>query len=174
MINTLNLFLDPPALFNKLDKRPNWLVPFIIVVCLGAITTVLNGGIMQHLVGLQMPEGISEDLKQTVMDRARIASYFGIAIVPVLVLLKWSLSAFVLYSIMVLLGADVSYRKTLSILGHASIITALDTLLSVVVLYSNGLESIRKPDQIRLNLLSLDHLLNAAAHPAIESSGVRV
>jgi len=97
----------------------------------------------------------------------KVSRYYGILVSPLLVIVKWSISAFLLFSISVLFGADITYRKVLSLLGHASIITALDNLLSIVVVYMRGIDTIKSMEDIQSTVLSLNHILGSSGHPVM-------
>ncbi|MGE0131586.1 MAG: YIP1 family protein [Blastocatellales bacterium] len=165
-MRTLDILFDPADLFKRLNDRPNWLTPFVIVTLLAALSTALLAPVIEQLAIKQMPEGVSADLQERMLSSILLSKYYGIAIVPVVVLLKWSILAFLLFGVAILVGADTSYRKALSVLGHASIITSLDTLANVVVIYLRGVETIQSPSDIQATVVSPAYLLSASAHPA--------
>lgn len=165
-MRTLDILFDPADLFKRLNDRPNWLSPFVIVTLLAILSTALLAPVMEQLAIKQMPEGVSAEFQERMLSSILLSKYYSIAIVPVIVLLKWSVSTFLLFGIAILVGADTSYRKALSVLGHASIVTALDALANVAVIYLRGLETIHSPNDIQATMLSPAYLLSASAHPA--------
>lgn len=165
-MRTLDILFDPVDLFKRLNERPNWLTPFVIVTLLAVLSTALLAPVMEQLAIKQMPEDVSVELQEQMLSSIMLSKYYGIAIVPIVVLLKWSVSAFLLFGAAILVGADTSYRKALSVLGHASIITALDALANVAVIYLRGVETIQSPSDIRATVVSPAYLLSASAHPA--------
>jgi len=167
MKNTLDIFLDPVDLFKRLDLRPTWLGPFIIVASLGILGAFWMSPVMERLMIAQAPEGLSAEMHEQMMSSIKLSKYYGVVTTPIVVLLQWSVSAFLLFGVAILFGADTSYRKTLSVLGHASIITASYGAVNVAVIYLRGVETVQSPGAIRATVISPAYLLSASAHPAL-------
>ncbi len=166
-MKALEVFFDPFNLFGRLNARPNWLIPFLIVAAAGVLSIFLMSPVMMHIVERQIPEGLSAEAQAQMISMIKVSRYHGIVASPLLLIVKWSISAFLLFSISVLFGADITYRKVLSLLGHASIITALDNLLSIVVLYMRGIDTIKSMEDIQSTVLSLNHILGSSGHPVM-------
>lgn len=166
-MQTLEIFVDPLSLFSRVNKRPNWLVPFFIVALIAILCVPLSLPIIRHLVLLQMPEGAGPELQEQLLSSMKFSMYYGLIGTPVVILLKWSILAFSLFTILILSGADTSFRKTLSVLAHASIITTLDGLLNLCVTYARGISSIQSPDDMQTTVLSLNTFLNTRGSPVL-------
>jgi hypothetical protein len=166
-MRTLDILFDPADLFKRLNERPNWLAPFVVVTLMAILSTMLLSPVLEHLALKQMPEGLSEELQEQMLSSIKLSKYYSVAVVPIVVLLKWSVSAFFLFGMVTLAGADTSYRKALSVLGHASVITALDALVTIAIIYLQGLETIQSPDDVRSMMVSPARMLSASAHPAL-------
>ena len=166
-MKSLEVFFDPFNLFDRLNARPNWLIPFLIVSVAGVLSIFLISPVLTHIVAAQISEGLSAEAQEQVISMFKLSKYYGILVSPLLLMVRWSISAFLLFSVSVLFGADITYRKVLSLLGHASIITALDNLLSVAVLYMRGTETIKSMDDIQSTVLSLNHILGSSGHPVM-------
>ena len=168
-MNSLKIFVDPFDLFNEVNTRPDWLRPFIIVSLLGMLSVLLTSPVLEHLVSLEMPEGAGADFQEQLLSMSKFSTYYGIAATPVFVLLKWSILSFLLFSISILSGADTSYRKMLSVIGHASIITALDGLLNLVAIYARGINTLRSANEIHPTLLSINNFVSTGGHPILRT-----
>lgn len=166
-MRALEVFFDPFNLFGRLNARPNWLIPFLIVVVAGVVSILLMSPVLMRITLRQIPEGMSAETQEQMISMMRLSKYYGILVSPLVVMLKWSISAFLLFSVSVLFGADITYRKVLSLLGHASIITALDNLLSILVLYLRGIDTIKSVEDIQSTVLSLNHLMGSTGHPVL-------
>ena len=166
-MKALEVFFDPFNLFGRLNSRPNWLKPFLIVALAGVVSIFLMSPVVMHVVVQQIPEGVSAETQEQMLAMFKVSRYYGILISPLLLIVKWSVSAFLLFSVSVLFGADITYRKVLSLLGHASIITALDNLLSIAVIYMRGIDTIKSVEDIQSTVLSLNHILGSTGHPVM-------
>lgn len=166
-MKALEVFFDPFNLFGRLNARPNWLIPFLIVAVAGVLSIFLMSPVMMQVMVRQIPEGLSAEAQEQMISMFEISRYYGVLVSPLIVIVKWSISAFLLFSISVLFGADITYRKVLSLLGHASIITALDNLLSIAILYMRDIDTIKSMEDIQSTVLSLNHILGSTGHPVM-------
>lgn len=166
-MKTFEVFFEPFNLFRRLNARPNWLRPFLIVAAAGVVSVFLMSPVLTQIVVRQIPEGLSAEAQEKVISMFKLSSYFGMLASPLLLIVKWSISAFLLFAVSVLFGVDITYRKVLSLLGHASIITALDNLLSIGVLYMRGIDTIQSAEDIQPTVLSLNHILGSSGHPVM-------
>ena len=163
------IFIDPAQAFSRIDERPNWLGPFLAASLVAMLTLLLSAPIGEHLALRYLPESAGEEVRAELFMMLRVSNYYGIAATPVLVLLKWSVLATLLFLMLILSGADISYRKTLALLGHASLVVSLDGLLSVLVMYARGISTIQSPADVQSTVLSLNTFLSAASHPALRA-----
>ena len=168
-MNTLDVFFDPRSLFKELEARPQWLLPFMIVSVIAIICTLLMFPVMEHLMLRQMPDGLSVEQQTQMLSSLKMSRYIGLLSAPVVLLMKMSLMAFLLYGVTVLFSFDFTYRKALSILSHASIIAALDGLIMVGTIYFRGMSDIQTPKDLESVVLSLSWLFDATLHPAMRT-----
>lgn len=166
-MKALEVFFDPFNLFGRLNARPNWLIPFIIVALAGVVSIFLMSPVVTHVMVRQIPEGVSAETQEQLVSMFKVSRYYGILVSPLLLIIKWSISAFLLFSVSVLFGADITYRKVLALLGHASIITALDNLLSIGIVYMRGIDTIKSMDDVQSTVLSLNHILGPTGQPVM-------
>ncbi|PYT08095.1 MAG: hypothetical protein DMF60_05695 [Acidobacteria bacterium] len=166
-MKALEVFFDPFNLFGRLNARPNWLIPFLIVALAGVVSIFLMSPVVMHVAVQQIPEGASAETQEQMLSMFKVWRYYGILISPLLLIIRWSISAFLLFSVSVLFGADITYRKVLSLLANASIIIALDNLLSIGVLYLRGVDTIKSMEDIQSTVLSLNHIFGSPGHPVM-------
>jgi hypothetical protein len=161
------IFIDPAEVFSRIDERPTWLGPFLAVSLVAMLTLLLSAPIGQQLALRHLPNGAGEEVRAELFRILRVSTYYSVAVTPILILLKWSVLAALLFLILILSGADISYRKTLALLGHASLVVSLDSLLSVLIMYVRGLDNILSPADVQSTVLSLSSFLSVALHPAL-------
>ena len=168
-MNTLDIFFEPASLFKNLNSRPTWLGPFLVVSLLVIVCTLLMFPVMEHLMLKQLPVGISAEQQAQMLSSLKMSRYIGLLSAPVTLLIKWSIFAFLLYAVTILFSSDFTYRKALAIMAHASIITALDSLIGIAILYLRGLDNIQSPKDLESLVWSLSWLFSAALHPAFRA-----
>lgn len=161
------IFIDPAEAFSRIDEHPSWLGPFLVGSLVAIVTILLLAPIGQQLALRHLPNSAGEEVKAEMFKILRLSTYYGVAAAPILTLLKWSVLATLLFLFLILSGADISYRKTLALLGHASLVVSLDSLLSVLVMYLRGLDNILSPADVQSTVLSLSSFWGVALHPAL-------
>ncbi|PYT07941.1 MAG: hypothetical protein DMF60_06035, partial [Acidobacteria bacterium] len=107
-MKALEVFFDPFNLFGRLNARPNWLIPFLIVAVTGVVSIFLMSPVLMHIVVRQIPEELSAEAQAQMISMIKVSRYYGILVSPLLLIVKWSISAFLLFSISVLFGADIT------------------------------------------------------------------
>jgi Yip1 domain len=162
-----DVFLDPVALFKRVDERPHWFTPFIAVSLLTIFCTILLAPAIEQLTVAQLPEDVSAEMREQVLSSIKMSKYYGVFTIPLLILLKWSISAFILFGLAVVVGADLSYRKTLSVLAYSSVVAALEILLNTVVIYLRGLKNVQSPSDLQAIIASPAYFLSTNAPPAL-------
>lgn len=163
----LEVVYDPSSLFTRIDLRPNWLVPYLLVVGLGIGGILVMSPVFTHIMLNQIPGAGSAEVQDGILRMVRFSKYYGMALTPVLVMLRWSILASLLYTFAVLFGADITYRKMLSVLGHASIITGIDGFLAAVVIRLRGIDTIRSVTDIHTTLLNFNYFIDSRDCPAL-------
>jgi hypothetical protein len=76
-VHTLDIFFAPTTLFKRLDERPSWLSPFVIVTLLVILSAMLLAPVMESLAIRQMPEDLSAEMQDRIISSIKFSKYYG-------------------------------------------------------------------------------------------------
>jgi hypothetical protein len=159
----LNLFLTPSRLFQRIAKSPGWVLPFAIVVLLNVAAVLLTEPISQQVFLHTLPPGMDGARLAQIQSSLRISSYLSLLLSPIVIFLRIGILVVLFYAATVVLtGADVPYRRIVSLLTYCSVFTALDRLGGVIMNYLVGADNLERPADMQTTFLSA----NAFFHPA--------
>lgn len=162
------LFFAPTSFFQSLDTRPAWVKAFLIASALMMLTIVVSLPLITHISAQQLSQ-LPAERQQEMMSTMRASQYVAILFSPVVQLLKLVIGAYVLWGMAMVAGADLNYRKMLSLLSYVSIIPVLDRLAGFSLNYLVGINNIENSSQIRSTFLSATAFLDLSSHPALRT-----
>lgn len=161
-------FFSPKEFFKALDAKPGWVKAFLIASAITMLTVVISIPLLVQ-VARQHFGDMSPDRQQELIGTLRASQYIGVLFSPVALLLKLSIGAYVLWGLSVFSGADLPFRKILSLLSYASIIPLLDRFAGFSLNYLGQMENIETAEQIRSTLLSASAFFDLSGHPALRA-----
>jgi hypothetical protein len=168
VLELINVLHEPAAVFERIREKPRVLVPFlVIVVLLLAISWFLRPVYEQALRGM-MAEMPPE--RAAAVDPSR-QTMFILIFTPINIFIGLLIGAGLLWVLTSLTGADARYRMLLSVLTHAYITFVLVSIVSALIVFVRGTETVTSFRDLRppigLDLLApgasgfLGALLNA-------------
>lgn len=142
----MNVFFDPRKTFESLDRRPTWLVPMLILVCISIITTQLMFPIIveEQLemirnnpnIPAERLQLIEQQLTENVNTQRAITLVSQIIFTPLIVYL---LLAFIFYFVgSVVLGGDATYKKVLSVYSWSTCILVVAAVIGFPLAMAKG------------------------------------
>lgn len=161
-------FFAPTDFFGALDAQPGWMKAFLLTAVLLMLTIGIAIPLVTHASMHQMSQ-LSAERQQEVLQAVHASQYIAILFAPIVHLLKLAIGAYVIWGISLLFGADLNFRKVLSLVSYASIIPVLDRVAGYPLNYLMGLNNIENSSQIRSTFLSASAFFDLSAHPALRS-----
>jgi len=141
----INIFVNPRQTFESLDRRPTWLVPFLIVLLLTIITTQLTFPIiMQSQLEMlrsnpNIPPEQMQIIEQQLAENISTQRLFALIGQVVLFPLIYFILAGIFYFVgSVILGGDCPYKKVLSVYSWSTCIGLLGVIIMAVLVYAKG------------------------------------
>jgi hypothetical protein len=171
------IFFEPTKTFQDIDRKPTWIGIFIILAILGmavayAMVSHMDTIAMmrQQLEARNMSEAQINAAIEAQQGNALIQNlmYLGVAVAPIAQLVAYLVIAGVFLLIFMMMGAPLTFRKTLaaSIWGMAPPGIVM-SVLSIVLIY------IKNPDNIDASqgvvMSNLGPLVNSKASPFLHS-----
>jgi len=117
------LFTSPKALFEHLEQRPSWFVPFLVSLLLVVLFVVVlwNPVLMPKMLLRLEEQGARQDMVDTMTKNGLMISLipgicFAAIAMFVTALVVWAIGGF-------MLGGKLNYRQALSIVAHTGLVS---------------------------------------------------
>jgi len=137
--------LEPATLFDDLKEKPTWLTPFIIVSLISIVIALLMQPAQAQLVVQQLQEKMSPEMVEQVISKAKSFNIVGLAITPLMILLKWSILSALVLVVSFLFTENFKYKQAFSIVSYSSLVLLLGDVFNTGIIYLKGIESITGP-----------------------------
>jgi len=137
--------------FTKINSKPTWLIAYLTIGT-GAILigSLISPFIIQAQI-MSMPSDISLQQIENGLKFMKRYQTIGIALSPLLLILKFLIVSAVLWLI-VQLFTEVDFKRIFSVVVHCGVITFLGSILSFIILKLRGLQSIKSAADIQVSL----------------------
>ena len=133
----LGIFTAPKETFESINQKPNWVVPFVIVVLLAiAMNYFLMDIGLQDQIARMQARGVPQERLDIMQEKmAGPLKYVNIIAIPIVTLVIWSIiSALLLFGCNTLLGSETKFNKIFSIIGWSSMVGILGGLVKTVII----------------------------------------
>jgi hypothetical protein len=133
----IGVFTDPTETFESIDRKPNWLVPFLINVVLAVGLYFLTSSIrMADQIAAMQAQGVpSERIQMIQTQMSGPMKYINLVAVPVVVFIFWALiSGLFLFAGNIILGGSSKFWKLFSMVGWTSMVGLLGAILGTVLI----------------------------------------
>ena len=141
MSRIVGVFTSPRETFESIDRKPTWLVPFLIIVILSMVMQfmVLDIGIKDRLAGMEAQDIPAERYEAAKAQMEGPMRFIGIAMVPIGVLVVWAIVAGIyLFAGNTIMGGESKFKKVFSIVAWSSFIGLVGGILKIFLIMSKG------------------------------------
>ena len=137
--------------FTKINSKPTWLIAYLTIGT-GAILigSLISPFIIQAQI-VSMPSDMSLQQIENGLKFMKRYQTIGIALSPLLLMLKFLIISAVLWLI-VQLFTEVDLKRIFSVVVHCGVITFLGSILSFLILRLRGLHSIKSAADVQVSL----------------------
>jgi hypothetical protein len=138
----LGVFTAPGETFASLDKKPTWLVPFIIMIAAVTVMQVLTSDIAirdrtQTVTARMEARGATPDQIENAQNSMQKGAKFGYVSAPIVILVMWLVMAGVLlFGGNIIMGGSSSFKKMLSLVSWSSLIGIVAMLVMTPLILS--------------------------------------
>ncbi len=135
------IFISPRETFEALDRKPTWLIPFLIVVAVVLVMTVLTRdiGMQDMLARFEASDMPQEQIDRIVEQSQGPGRYFQIIGVPVFMIATWCLFAgILLFTGNTILGGKSTFKKMLSMVSWSSLIGIVSAAIHTALIVTKG------------------------------------
>jgi hypothetical protein len=137
----IGVFISPRETFESIDRKPTWLVPFLVVIIASIILQllVLDIGIQDRLDTMRAQELPDARIEAARTQMAGPLRYVGVAITPVAVLVIWAvLGGIFLFTGNTIMGGEAKFKKIFSLFAWTSLIGVLGGILKTLLILAKG------------------------------------
>ncbi|MCX5752946.1 MAG: YIP1 family protein [Candidatus Krumholzibacteria bacterium] len=147
----IDIFADPFKVFARIDAGLSWWKPFVLVSAATMIMSYLAFPLQQKLIELNT-KGLSEEqLQKTVEGYGKFAP-LQLIMVPIGLIIFYLIVAGVVHLVINIMSSRSSFKKTLSLISFCAIITAIEQIISTVVLKMRGVDSVESVADLKFSL----------------------
>jgi hypothetical protein len=137
----------PSRAFETLRGRQSWAALFALLFVLNAVSSMFMLPYAQRAATLQIEAQPSAQSGNSLPPRkvnqeVLVGQQVGMLLGPILLLIKWSAIAGVLWAILILVGKDVAFRQMLAMVVYASLPLALASYVGYGLIMARGLDAI--------------------------------
>ena len=135
----IGVFVSPKATFEDINRKPDWLVPAILIVFVAlAVTYVfLSHADMLELIRAQIEKSgrpvPSDEALQSGLKFSVIISYVSVLVVVPLALVVVSGVLFAVFSF--IMGAETTFKKIFAANAYASMPSLLKSIIAIPILF---------------------------------------
>jgi hypothetical protein len=165
----IGVFLSPKETFEDINRKPDWLIPaiLIVLVTLAATFVFMSHADMGDLINQQLEKQGKPPLPAEALEKALpITTVFTYGAIIVGVPISFLLVAGILYMVFsFVLGAETTYKKVFCANIYASMISLLKSLLAIPILFVKQPTEFGNPaDVVQSNLGILFDPASKALH----------
>lgn len=137
----IGIFTSPKEAFHDINKKPDWLIPFIILI---AVVVVVQFVLMDIGVADQIAKMEASDMPEAQLEMARNQmqgplKYAQFIVIPIMTLITWCVvSGIHLFFTNVVFGGETTFKKMFAVTSWSSLIGVVSTLLRMVMVMSKG------------------------------------
>lgn len=135
------VFLDPKRTFNSLNRKPDFIVPLIIVMLTATLFTLTAWPVIEQYAVEQQIERMTESgaTPEQIEQAMKIGHIVGVVSQPVWILLSSLVVAGVLlFAGNIVIGGESNYKKMLSVYCYSSLIGVIAYAVKLVLMLSKN------------------------------------
>ena len=137
----VGIFSSPKVTFQSIDRKPTWLVPFIItlifVVAMQLLT--MDIGMKDRVAMMEARDTPAEQMQvmETQMDGPM--KYIGLGVAPIATLVVWAiLAGILLFSGNTIMGGESKFKKMFSLVAWSGLVGIVGGILKIFLILQKG------------------------------------
>jgi hypothetical protein len=137
----IGIYISPKETFESIDRKPTWLIPFVILVVVVLAFQMLTMDIqLDYRLQMMEAQGVPSeriDLAQQQMQGPM--KYIGLVMAPVGILVIWVIiAAIFLFFGKTIMGGDTSFKKVYSVIAWTGVLGILGMVVRTFLVLSKG------------------------------------
>ena len=137
----VGIFSSPRETFESIDKKPTWLVPFLVILMITIVLQllVMDIAIKDRLAAMEVQDIPAERFEAAQSQMEGPLKYIGLIVAPIGILIVWAIIAGILLFIgNTLMGGETKFKKVFSVVAWTSLIGLVGQILGTFLVISKG------------------------------------
>jgi hypothetical protein len=160
----IDIFIDPMKVFYRIRAGLTWWKPFILTSVIGMINGYLMLPFQVKRIELN-PRDLSPEQIEAAVERVQKFGFVGLIFTPIIFIIIYLIMAGIAHIAINIMSSESNFRKTLSLVSYAGLISILGQIITTVILRMRGVDNIEAMSDMKVSL-SL-----AAFFPDLEGVG---
>ncbi|MBN1895072.1 YIP1 family protein [bacterium] len=135
------IFTSPKQVFQSIDRKPTWLVPFL-VTCIVAVALqflLMDIGMKDQLARYEAQDLPAEQMERIEQGMQGPMKYISLPFIPIGTLVVWLVvGGLLLLGSNSILGGNATFKKMFSLVAWTSLIGILGGILKSILIYMKG------------------------------------
>jgi hypothetical protein len=130
-----SFFIDPEGAARRAFNKWFWIGPLIVVSIIAIITQIVRLPITQQVMEtMPLPNGVTQAQWDKQMQVSLMVQHIAVWCSPIIVVVFYLFQAVVLFGMCSILTVNAKFRTLFNIIAGCSLINALESIASVIVL----------------------------------------
>ena len=137
----VGIFSSPRETFESIDRKPTWLVPFLVILIVTLLLQllVMDIAIKDRLAALEARDVSAERFEAEQNQMEGPLRYIGLIVTPIGMLVVWAIIAGILLFIgNTLMGGETKFKKVFSVVAWTSLIGLVGQIIGTFLILSKG------------------------------------
>jgi hypothetical protein len=133
----IGVFVSPRETFESIDRKPDWVVPFVINVVFAVVVVLLTSSIRMEdqLAAMRAKDMPAETIQMVQNQMSGPMRYVNYIAVPIFIFIFWSLiSGIFLFAGNTILGGNSRFWKLFSMIGWSSMVGLVGGILNTAII----------------------------------------
>ena len=147
----LDIFIDPMKVFHRIRGGLTWWKPFVLTAVIG----IINGYLMMPFTVKRIelnPSDLPPEQLQAAVERVEKFGFVGLIATPIIFLVIYLIMAGIAHIVINIMSSEASFKKTLSLVSYAGLISILGQIISTVILRMRGVENVESMADLKVSL----------------------
>jgi len=163
LASIIDIFTDPSRVFARIEAGLTWWKGYILISIVSIVLQWLMFPFQTRILELN-PRGMSEEQLQNAIEATEKFKYVGLVSTPIGIILIFLILAGILHLMVSIMSSKANFKRTLSLVVYAGIISLLGQIVKTAILLSRGVDSIESMADMKV------HLSLAAFFPDLEGA----
>lgn len=162
------VLVQPEREFESLNARPRWFASFLYLCAGKAVIEHFHSLIELRVITSDAFGALDPDRLEKSVQFIKTMSYFTIALIPAVIIVKNLIVAALLYWLISLVNEEVQFRKIFVVSVHCWLIVLIARFFNLLILVLRGSENLVHLEDLDVNL-GLDIMLRENQNPALRA-----